>query len=41
MVNDFLNNLSMIVGTSLRSLEPCKKEIIDNDDGDIKIVGTL
>ena len=31
MVNDFLNNLSMIVGTSLRSLEPCKKELIDHD----------
>ena len=31
VVNDLLNNLSMMVGTSLRLLEPCKKEIIDHD----------
>ena len=31
VVNDLLNNLSMMVGPSLRLLEPCKKEIIDHD----------
>ena len=28
VVNDVLNNLSMMVMTSLKLLEPCKKEII-------------
>ena len=31
VVNDVLNNLSMMVVTSLKSLEPCKKEIIEYD----------
>ena len=29
--NDVLNNLSMMVMTSLKLLEPCKKEIIEYD----------
>ena len=31
MVNDVVNNLSMIMVTSLNLLEPCKKEIIEYD----------
>ena len=31
VVNDVLNNLSMMVMTSLKLLEPCKKEIIEYD----------
>ena len=31
VVNDVLNNLSMMVVTSLKLLEPCKKEIIEYD----------
>ena len=31
VVNDVLNNLSMVVVTSLKLLEPCKKEIIEYD----------
>ena len=31
VVNDVLNNLSMMVVTSLKFLEPCKKEIIEYD----------
>ena len=31
VVYDVLNNLSMMVVTSLQLLEPCKKEITDHD----------
>ena len=31
VVNDVLNNLSMMVVTSLKLLEPCKREIIEYD----------
>ena len=31
VVNDVLNNISVLVVTSLKLLEPCKKEIIEYD----------
>ena len=31
VVNDVINNLSMMVVTSLKLLEPCKKEVIEFD----------
>ena len=31
VVNDVLNNLSLMVVTTLKLLEPCKKEMIEYD----------
>ena len=36
VVNDVLTNLSMMVVTSLKSLEPCKKKIIEYDLEDLQ-----